>query len=159
MLLGQLARGKTTLIDIMLGLLRPVSGALQVDGIELTNEDDIRLWQMCLSYVPQFIYLADSTIRENIAFGKRIEDITQDDVEWAAATAAIHNFIVQELPNGYDTIVGERGVKLSGGQIQRIGIARALYTKPKMLVLDEATSSLDGRTEAVVMEAVKRMRE
>ncbi|MCH9644426.1 MAG: ABC transporter ATP-binding protein/permease [Gammaproteobacteria bacterium] len=157
-IIGETGAGKTTLIDIMLGLLRPTQGQLIVDDFVLDTNDKIQAWQKNLGYVPQFIFLADCSIRENIAFGLPADQINQVIVEQVARTAAIHDFVVNELPDGYDTLVGERGVKLSGGQIQRIGIARALYSQPSLLILDEATSSLDGKTESAVMEAVKRMR-
>ena len=117
----------------------------------------MRSWQNILGYVPQDIYLSDETISENIAFGIRDEDINYKAIEKAAKIANLHHFIINELPNGYKTIVGERGIKLSGGQRQRIGIARALYHNPKILILDEATSSLDNITEKAVMEAVNNL--
>ena len=108
--------------------------------------------------MPQQIFLADSTIRENIAFGEDLDAIDEERIVHAAKVAALHEFIVTELPDGYDTMVGERGVRLSGGQMQRVGIARALYRQPQVLVLDEATSSLDHQTETSVMQAIYNMR-
>jgi ATP-binding cassette, subfamily B, bacterial PglK len=157
--IGATGAGKTTLIDIILGLLKPTSGELVVDGEALNTPKKVSAWQQCMGYVPQHIYLSDNSIRDNIAFGEDLSNINQADVENAAKIAAIHDFIVNELPDGYDTMVGERGVKLSGGQMQRVGIARALYRKPSVLVLDEATSSLDGQTEADVMRAIYNMRD
>lgn len=150
---GGSGAGKTTVIDILLGLLSPNQGELNIDGLSL-NEDNIRRWQKNIGYVPQHIYLADDTVKRNIAFGVPDDEIDFDAVVAAAKLANIHNFIMTELPNIYETEVGERGVRLSGGQRQRIGIARALYYNPSLLVLDEATSALDGITEDVILEAI-----
>jgi len=108
-------------------------------------------WQRAIGYVPQHIYLADMSVAENIAFGVPRQDIDMTAVERAARIAQIHDFVVNELPYGYDTLVGDRGIRLSGGQRQRIGIARALYRDPPVLLMDEATSALDGLTEHEVL--------
>ncbi len=155
-LVGVTGSGKTTLIDIILGLLRPKSGSLLVDGI-LVDQSNLRSWQSLIGYVPQQIYLSDDTIAANIAFGIPRENINQAAVERAAKIANLHEFIVNELDDGYQTVVGERGIRLSGGQRQRIGIARALYRDPKVLILDEATSALDNLTERAVMDAVNNL--
>ena len=152
---GSTGAGKTTLIDIILGLLEAEKGTLSVDGTALDGTN-IRAWQDNLGYVPQEIYLVDDSISSNIAFAIAPEDRRQEAIESAARIANIHDFIMHELPNRYDTIVGERGVRLSGGQRQRIGIARALYHDPGVLVLDEATSNLDQATEAAVHEAIEQ---
>ncbi len=152
-LVGRTGAGKTTVADITLGLLRPEEGALLVDEQEITDELLPR-WQRNLGYVPQDIYLADDTVAANIAFAVPQSKIDMQAVERAARIANIHEFITGELPQGYDTIVGERGVRLSGGERQRVGIARALYHDPQVLVLDEATSALDGTTEAAVFQAI-----
>ena len=107
--------------------------------------------------MPQDIYLLDDTIEANIALGEEQENIDHNLIEKTSKIANLHNFIVNELPEQYQTIVGERGVRLSGGQKQRIGIARALYRNPKVLILDEATSSLDNQTEQVVMDAIDKL--
>ena len=107
--------------------------------------------------MPQNIYLSDDTVSANIAFGVEPNKIDQDLVEKASKIARAHNFIFDELPDKYLTLIGERGVKLSGGQRQRIGIARALYNNPKILILDEATSSLDNQTEETVMESIYKL--
>ena len=122
------------------------------------TEANRRAWQRSLGYVPQSIYLTDDSIARNIAFGIPADQIDMQAVERAARIAALHDFVVQDLPKGYETLVGERGVRLSGGQRQRIGIARALYSDPSLLILDEATSALDNITERVVMEAVQNIR-
>ena len=152
-IVGLTGSGKTTLVDVILGLLRPQRGEIAVDG-ELIKAANIRVWQSSIGYVPQHIYLADDTVTANIAFGVSPKEVDQAAVERAARIANLHRFVAEELSNGYDTLVGERGVRLSGGQRQRIGIARAFYHDPDLLILDEATSALDNLTEQAVMEAV-----
>jgi ATP-binding cassette, subfamily B, bacterial PglK len=156
-IVGGTGAGKTTLVDLILGLLTPDGGEIRVDGLKITPEN-VRAWQGTLGYVPQSIYLTDETIASNIAFGVPKDEIDMAAVESAAKIAALHDFVLSDLPQGYDTFVGERGVRLSGGQRQRIGIARALYRNPTLLIMDEATSALDNITERVVMEAVDRIR-
>ena len=150
---GSTGSGKTTTVDILLGLLEPAAGQLVVDGVEVTP-DKVANWQKNLGYVPQVIYLNDDTIARNIAFGVHHTQVDREAVERAAKLANIHDFIVSDLPQGYDTPVGERGIRLSGGQRQRLGIARALYHNPAVLVLDEATSALDGVTEEHIFNSV-----
>lgn len=152
-LAGSTGAGKTTVADIILGLLTPDFGDLLVDSTRITAAN-VRSWQRNLSYVPQQIYLADDTICRNIAFGRADGEIDRRSVERAARVAQIHDFIVHELPDGFDTMVGERGVRLSGGEQQRIGIARALYSLPNVLVLDEATGALDTVTERAVLRDI-----
>lgn len=153
---GATGAGKTTIIDLILGLLTPDEGQLLVDGQPITGAN-VRNWQRGLGYVPQHIYLIDDTVAANIAFGVDEKNIDLRAVERAARMAELHNFVSNELSGGYQTKVGERGVRLSGGQRQRIGIARALYHDPDVLVLDEATSSLDNLTEKAVMDAVQNL--
>lgn len=156
-IVGKTGSGKTTFVDILLGLLRPSRGAVYVDGTGLT-QDNLAAWQKNLAYVAQHIYLSDDTVRRNIAFGMRDEDIDEAQVRRAAQMACIDTFIETELGNGYDTIVGENGIRLSGGQRQRLGLARALYLDRSVLVLDEATSALDTETEESVMEAITALK-
>lgn len=151
---GESGAGKTTVVDIILGLLQSSTGGIFVDD-QIVNEINLRKWQKNLGYVPQQIYLSDDTIAANIAFGLRRDEIDYDAVEKATRIAHLHEFIVGELDDGYDTGVGERGMRLSGGQRQRIGIARALYHDPDILILDEATSALDNVTEKIIMDAVE----
>ena len=155
-LVGSTGSGKTTTVDLLLGLLEPQSGHIKVDGKNI-NDKNIREWQKSIGYVPQHIHLSDDSVAANIAFGLARSEIDQDALERAAKIANIHNFIIHELPEKYDTKVGERGVRLSGGQLQRIGIARALYHNPKILIMDEATSALDSLTEQAVMDAVNNL--
>ena len=152
---GSTGSGKTTLVDIILGLLSPSSGSIKVDDLSI-DKSNLRSWQNLFGYVPQEIFLTDSSISENVAFGIPKDSIDKQQVENCAQMAQIHDFI-NELPEGYDTVVGERGVRLSGGQRQRIGIARALYRKPKVLVFDEATSALDSITEKEVVMAINNL--
>ncbi len=148
---GSTGSGKTTLVDLIAGLLRPSNGSIAVDGIVL-DASNYRAWQSRIGYVPQEVMLYDDTIVRNIAFG--VEDVDETRVIEVAKIANIHEFVECELPDGYQTVVGERGMRLSGGQRQRIGLARALYKQPAILILDEATSALDGITEANVMAEI-----
>jgi ABC-type multidrug transport system fused ATPase/permease subunit len=153
-LIGLSGSGKSTLVDVLLGLFDPISGEVYSD--EISIKTNVREWQSKIGYVPQTIYLTDDTIRNNIAFGISKNDINENAINRVIQSAHLEEFI-NSLPMGLETIVGERGVKLSGGQRQRIGIARALYSDPPILVLDEATSSLDDETEHVVMDAIKSL--
>ncbi|MCR4338816.1 MAG: ABC transporter ATP-binding protein/permease [Gemmatimonadaceae bacterium] len=148
---GGSGAGKSTLVDVILGLLTPAGGSVTVDGVDI--QTGLRGWQDQIGYVPQSIFLTDDTLRRNVAFGLRADQI-DDAAVWRAIRAAQLDQFIGELPLGLDTVVGERGIRLSGGQRQRIGIARALYHDPAVLVLDEATSSLDSATESGFMEAV-----
>ncbi|SFZ85941.1 ABC transporter transmembrane region [Devosia enhydra] len=153
-IVGKTGSGKSTLMDLLMGLLEPTSGQIRVDDIPL-DRNTMGRWQARIAHVPQAIYLSDSSIAENIAFGVPLAEIDRPRLREAARKAAIAEFI-EALPQGYETFVGERGVRLSGGQRQRIGIARALYRKADVLVFDEATSALDTETEAAVMKAIER---
>jgi ABC-type multidrug transport system fused ATPase/permease subunit len=154
-IVGSTGSGKTTVLDLLLGLLRPEAGALLVDGVRVEPED-LEAFQRSLGYVPQHIYLSDTSVARNVAFGVPEHQLDRARVEEACRIAQIHDFIMRALPNGYDTPVGERGVRLSGGERQRIGIARALYRSPDVLILDEATSALDTATEEAVMQALEQ---
>ena len=155
-IVGPSGSGKTTIVDIILGLLDPYKGTLRVDD-NIINENNKSSWQKNIGYVPQQIYLLDKSVAENIAFGSEIHDINYDAVEFAAKTANIHDFIIKELPNGYSTIIGERGARLSGGERQRLAIARALYHSPQVLILDEATSALDNITEDKILSLIDQL--
>jgi ATP-binding cassette, subfamily B, bacterial PglK len=152
--MGPSGSGKSTLVDILLGLLKPDHGVIKIDNQDIYN--NLRSWQDQVGYVPQSIYLVDSSLRSNIAFGIRTNEIDEAMVEYAVNAAHLSDF-VKGLPEGLDTYVGERGVRLSGGQRQRIGIARALYNNPDVLVLDEASSSLDNDTESQIMLTVDQL--
>ncbi len=153
---GSTGAGKTTVVDLLLGLLSPSAGALRVDGQAIGSEQ-VRAWQRDVGYVPQQVFLVDDTVAANIAFGISPEKIDTVAVERAAALAELHDFIVENMSDGYQTRIGERGIRLSGGQRQRIGIARALYHDPTVLVLDEATSALDNTTERAVMSSIRNL--
>ena len=154
-IIGTSGAGKSTLMDLMLGLIQPQSGDIFCDNISIYG--NIKSWQKNISYVPQSIYLIDDTIEMNIAFGVDKENIDQIALMKSIKDSQLFDF-VDSLPLKLDTIVGERGVMLSGGQRQRIGIARALYRNPNILILDEATSSLDTETESNFIDAIKKLK-
>ncbi|MHB1947376.1 MAG: ABC transporter ATP-binding protein [Gammaproteobacteria bacterium] len=153
---GATGCGKTTVADLISGLLLPEKGSIFVDNIEL-NKNNIRTWRKKIGYIPQHIYLADTTIAGNIALGIHANEIDMNAITRATRIANIHSFITETLSDQYETIIGERGIRLSGGQRQRIGIARALYYDPDVLILDEATSSLDSMTENAIMDAIRTL--
>lgn len=143
---GKTGSGKSTLIDIISGLIQPQTGIMSVDNTIINNPKNLRGWQNNLSYVSQNTYLMDDTIKNNIAFGLSTDEIDEDLLNKAIKDSELEKF-VNTLPNKIDAFVGDRGVSLSGGQVQRIGIARALYRKSEFLILDEITSALDKETE------------
>lgn len=152
-IVGTTGAGKTTFVDLFLGLLTPDAGEIRVDDTPVTAQN-LRAWQSDLGYVPQDIFLLDASVAENIAFGLPKAEIDMAQVRQAALAAQILDVIEGQMPQGFDTMVGERGVRLSGGQRQRIGIARALYRNPGIIVFDEATSALDTVTEQDVVRAI-----
>ncbi len=152
-IIGKTGSGKSTLLDVVMGLLQPTMGNILIDNMRI-NEANNRSWQARIAHVPQSIFLADSSVLENIAFGIPVENIDFDRARRAAIGAQIAETI-ETWSNGYDTIVGERGVRMSGGQRQRIGIARALYKQADVVIFDEATSALDEETEEAVMQAIE----
>jgi ABC-type multidrug transport system fused ATPase/permease subunit len=145
---GESGSGKTTLVDLLIGIYRPTRGQLYIDDV-LIDAANIRSWRSKIGYIPQSIYLFDGTVAENVAFGS---DYDEEKIIRVLQKAKIWNFL--ESKEGINTLVGEGGIQLSGGQKQRIGIARALYNDPEVLVLDEATSSLDDETEAEIMNEI-----
>ena len=149
--IGSSGAGKSTFVNLLLGLLQPTDGKILIDGKDIS--ENLRNWQSQIGYVSQDIYLLDDTIRNNIAFGQSSTSINSEYLLSAIKTAQLENF-VNSLPNGEETIIGNRGVKISGGQKQRIGIARALYNKPRVLIFDEATSSLDLENERKIMDKI-----
>ena len=158
-LIGSTGSGKSTTVDLLMGLLEPTAGRVLVDGADLhdpAHPERLAAWRGTIAHVPQSIYLADSSIAENIAFGVPRQQIDLARVKQAAEQAQIASFI-EGSAEGYESFVGERGIRLSGGQRQRIGIARALYKQARVLVFDEATSALDTGTEEAVMGAVERL--
>jgi ABC-type multidrug transport system fused ATPase/permease subunit len=154
--IGPTGSGKSTLVDLLLGLYQPTAGEIVIDTRLLTPAL-VPSWQASIGYVPQDIFLIDDTIAHNIAFGLPDSEIDSVRLREASDTAQLLDFIEGELPNGFDTNVGERGVRLSGGQRQRVGLARALYHRPSLLILDEATSALDVATEARLLEALRAL--
>jgi len=154
-IIGPTGAGKSTLVDVILGLLPPTSGRITVDGIDLSTTS--APWKRRIGYVPQTIYLIDDSLRRNIALGIKDEEVDDARIHAVLAAAQLQAFVSQ-LPEGLDTCVGERGVRLSGGERQRIAIARALYHDPDVLIFDEATASLDVRTEAEINRTINALR-
>lgn len=152
---GVTGSGKSTLLDLVMGLLTPTEGLLLIDNNPVVPQNT-QAWQAHISHVPQLIFLSDTSISENIAFGVPADDIDLQRVKQAAQQAQISQTI-ESWSEGYDTLVGERGVRLSGGQRQRIGIARALYKRSNVIIFDEATSALDNETEAAVMGVLETL--
>ncbi len=152
--IGPAGAGKSTTVDILLGLLEPQKGKVTVDGIDIRT--NLPGWYARIGYVPQMIFMLDDTIRNNVAYGVDEKDIDEEQVWYALREAQMDEF-VRGLPDGLDTSIGERGVRISGGQRQRLGIARALYTEPEIMIFDEATSALDNDTESAIMEAIERL--
>jgi len=152
--IGPSGAGKTTIIDLILGLLNPESGKILVDGNDIHK--NLNLWQQQIGYIPQNIFLSDNSIRRNIAFGLD-DDLIDENKLQSAITNAQLDEVINSLPNGLNTRIGQDGLKISGGQRQRLGIARALYNNPEVLVLDEATSSLDTETEKEITNSINRL--
>ena len=155
-IIGKTGSGKSTLVDLIIGLLKPNNGKIEIDGRDIyleNSEDKIVSWRKNISHIPQSIFLRDATIYENIAFGIEKQKINKSKVRKVAELACIKSFIENEL-GSYNKYVGEKGIKLSGGQLQRIGIARALYKESSLLVMDEATSSLDSDTEKKIINSI-----
>jgi ABC-type bacteriocin/lantibiotic exporter with double-glycine peptidase domain len=154
-IIGESGSGKSTIANLILGLLQPTSGSVKIDGRDV-DKSEIPIGRL-IGYVPQSIFMIDETIRKNIAFGVSDEDIDEMRIESAIKQSSLTD-VISQLPAGLDTKVGEDGAKLSGGQLQRIGIARALYNNPSVLLLDEATSSLDPFTESEIIEELRSMK-
>jgi ATP-binding cassette subfamily C protein len=149
--IGKSGAGKSTLIDLILGLIKPTKGDIFVDGLILN--ENLKPWQKLIGYVPQDIYLLDDTIKNNIAFGLNTNDINQEEILKSIESSRLKDY-VSSLEKKENTVIGNRGIRVSGGQKQRIGIARALYHGPRILILDEATSSLDTINERIIMEEI-----
>lgn len=154
-IVGPSGAGKTSLVDAILGVLLPDSGVVEISGMSAL--ESARKWSGAIAYVPQDIMIIDGTISENVVLGYQTAGADEKHI-WDALESAQLDSFVRSLPDGLSTLVGERGAKLSGGQRQRLGIARALFTKPKLLVLDEATSSLDGQTESEITASIKKLK-
>ena len=157
---GKTGSGKSTLADLLMGLIKPNDGYISVDGIKINYSENysmIQSWRNNISHIPQSIFLADASIIDNIAFGVEKKNINLERIIKVAKISRIHDFIKKEL-GGYNTFVGEKGIKLSGGQLQRIGIARALYKNSNFLVMDEATSALDEYTEKMIIKSIYNLK-
>lgn len=154
-IVGSTGAGKTTLVDVLLGVLQADTGAISISG--KPPLEAISKWPGAISYVPQDVAISNGTFRENVGLGYPA-DVVTDELVWSALETAQLADFVRELPLGLDAPVGERGAKISGGQRQRLGIARAMFTRPKLLVLDEATSALDGQTESDISDAIQALR-
>jgi ABC-type multidrug transport system fused ATPase/permease subunit len=152
-IIGPSGSGKSTVLDLLLGLLSPTNGHLTIDG-KIANVERIMNWRKNVGYVPQKLILTDGTIFQNIAFGERLADINKDEVIRCAKQVGLDSFVVNELPFGYETTIGENGMKLSGGQRQRLCIARALYGNPSVLILDEVTSALDAESAKLIIQII-----
>ncbi len=155
-IVGSTGAGKSTLIDILVGLLFPQKGSLHVDTTLITPKN-VSAWRRLIAYVPQDVFLFDDSIRNNIAFGVAEDQIDETRLIESARMAHIHDFIQHDLPEQYETLVGERGVRLSGGEKQRIGLARAFYRQPRIILLDEATSALDAITQERVVSSIEKI--
>ena len=158
-IIGASGSGKSTFIDILMGLLNPTNGLIKVNGKNLNsdiNNSFLIDWRHSIGHVPQDIYMTNNSIAENIAFGLQKKSINYKRLKKAAKLAGIDNYI-EKYPAKYDKCFGENGIKLSGGQKQRVAIARALYKEPQILILDEATSSLDSETEKYILESIKSL--
>ena len=155
-IVGTSGSGKTTVVDILLGLLEMETGLITADGADVNTKENYPRWLGNVGYIPQTIFMLDSDIRHNVAFGVP-DELTDDDKVWRALKEAQLDTFVKSLPKGLNTEIGERGIRLSGGQRQRIGIARALFDDPEVLILDEATSALDNDTEAAIMESINSL--
>ncbi|MBR3769254.1 MAG: ABC transporter ATP-binding protein [Lachnospiraceae bacterium] len=153
-IVGASGAGKTTVVDILLGLLEVQTGGVYADDVNI--KDEYRSWLKNVGYIPQLIFMLDDTILKNVAFGVPEDEIDMDRV-WEVLKEAQMDEFVRGLPEGLNTGIGERGIRISGGQRQRLGIARALYYDPEVLILDEATSALDNDTEAAIMDAINSL--
>ena len=154
-IMGRTGAGKTTLFNLLLGLYHPTEGGIYVDS-QLLSPENMPSWHKLIGYVPQDVFIADASVLQNVALGVEPSKIDRRRVEEALRQASLGDFIA-ELPEGLDTRIGEAGSNISGGQRQRLGIARALYKKAEVLFFDEATSSLDSQTEAEVNKAISAL--
>jgi len=152
-IVGSTGSGKSTIANLLIGLYEPQAGSILVNSVDL-QALDLHAWRARVGYVSQDIFVFNATIKDNIALWD--ESLSQDQIEWAARTAQLHEFIAS-LPEGYETVVGDRGVRLSGGQCQRLAIARAILRRPEVLIFDEATSALDNLTERAVYDAINAL--
>ena len=153
--MGSSGSGKTTLVDVLLGLLDPQEGEISYNGKPMG--DSLSKWRSQVAYLPQQVFLIDNTFRNNIALGMEDEEINDIQLHEAIRQARLKD-LVEQLPNGVETLLGERGIRLSGGQRQRVSLARAFYHGRSVLVMDEATSSLDNETELEIVDEIKHLK-
>ena len=156
-IIGPTGGGKTTLIDVIIGLLEPIKGQVLIDEIEL-NQKNKYGWYKQFGYIPQDTFLIDDNIYRNVAFGVEVDEINKKKVEEVCKIACLEDFINNDLPNNYNTTLGDRGIRLSGGQKQRISLARSLYNDPSILIMDEATSALDTETELEIINNINKLK-
>ena len=152
---GDSGSGKSSFINLLIGLLKPKNGQILIDGIDINS--NINSWRESIGYVPQNIFLIDDTLRRNISFDLELDSNDEKKLNECLKQSELINF-VNNLQNGLDTIVGERGSRISGGQLQRVGIARALYNDPKILIFDESTSALDKETELEIIKNIYKFK-
>ena len=155
-LIGKSGSGKTTIVDLICGLIKPNNGEILTDGKDILN--NYLEWRKLISYVPQDIYLLDDSLRNNIAYGKSPEEIDDDLIEYVTKLSMLDGYI-KDLEFGLETSIGENGVKMSGGERQRLGIARALYSQPELLILDEGTAALDNKAQEYVTNSISSIAE
>ena len=151
-MIGKSGSGKTTIVDLLCGLLKLDNGKILVDGRDIFN--NFAAWRKLISYVPQDIYLLDDSLRNNIAYGKSSEEIDDDLIGYVTKLSMLDSYI-KDLEFGLETSIGENGVKMSGGERQRLGIARALYSQPEVLILDEGTAALDNKAQEYVTNSIE----
>ena len=156
-IIGTTGSGKSTLIDLLMGFLEPTNGKILINGVDINDQKNVTQllnWRQSIAHVPQFIFLNNVSIIENIAFGEKLKDINFEKVVDCCKAANIYE-LIKNSEKGFYSEVGERGIKLSGGQLQRIALAKALYKEKDILILDEATSALDNNTEGKIIESIK----
>ena len=155
-IIGKTGSGKSTLVDLIIGFLKPKSGNIKLDGKDLSNDETLKKWRSCISYVPQKVFLSDDSILSNICFGLDSGSVDQNLLKKSIEFSNLNNFI-ENLNNKENTRIGENGAMISGGQSQRIGIARAIYQDKDILIFDEATNQLDVKTESIILENLKKI--
>ena len=154
-IIGESGSGKSTIINLLLCLLKPSSGSIDIDGVDI--QENIHSWRKYIGYVPQNIFITDDTLKKNIAFGITENEISQDRIVQSLEFSKLKKY-VDKQKDGIETLIGDKGSKISGGELQRLGLARALYNKPQVLILDEFTSSLDFNTEKQILDEIEKLK-